>query len=232
MEGTVGGYWGLYDAQGHEKFPLNGPVVADPHWWRGIIVAVGLSLLLFGVSRVALRQGAARQIQCALAGIALGCFGVMQWDYLWQANRNSIEWLVMGSWALTVDALFVLLLLDEQHRYARLRGILLLVLLGSLAYINLGLVFDARYRDFPSVFVVPTVALLLMKGFAPTNLARRSDGLLMAVWLVLSSLAIVLLEGISNASALWWSLLSGLVGMRLLFEHRHLVVRARQLQRA
>jgi hypothetical protein len=37
LEGTVGGYWGLYDAQGREKFPLTGPVIADPTWWRGMV---------------------------------------------------------------------------------------------------------------------------------------------------------------------------------------------------
>jgi exo-beta-1,3-glucanase (GH17 family) len=220
MEGTVGGYWGLYDAQGREKFPLVGPVIPDTSWWRGVVAGMVVGLMLFGITRVTVRQHTpVQQLQHALAGLCLGCIGVMQWDYLQQSIRNLGEWLTMGSWTLIVDAIFLLLLLDIQHRYCRLRAALLLILLGSVAYINLGLVFDARYRDFPSGFLLMPVALLLVKGYAPTTLAQRSEALLLAVWLIMSSLTIGVLEGISNGTALLWCVLGGLTGLRLLFDH-------------
>ena len=228
LEGTVGGYWGLYDAQSREKFPLTGPVVADHHWWRGIVAGLGVAALLFGIARFRLKFNTGAQLQCAVAGLALGSIGVMQWDYLWQANRNLTEWLVMGSWTLLVDALFLLLLLDVQQRYTRWRGALLMLMLVSLAYINLGLTFNARYRDFPSVFLMLPTALLLVRGFAPTNLARRSDGVLMGVWLVIAAVAIAILEGGSNESALLWCGLCGLLGLRLLFDHRRFAAATRQ----
>lgn len=220
LEGTVGGYWGLYDAQGREKFPLTGPVIADPTWWRGIVAGIGMALLLLGVARfTAQSRKPVEYLQAALAGISLGCIGVMQWDYLWQSNRNWSEWLAMGSWTLLVHAVFLLLLVDVQHRYARLRTAVLLMLLGTLGYINLGLVFDARYRDFPSEFLFMPAALLLVKGFAPTNLAQRSEGLLLCTWLLVSSLTIAMVEGIHNGDALVWCALCLLIGVRLLFDY-------------
>ncbi len=220
LEGTVGGYWGLYDAQGREKFPLTGPVIPDQHWWYGIVAGIGAALLLIGGARFHSQQRTlAQQFQYALAGISLGCIGVMQWHYLWQSNRNWIEWLAMGSWTLVLHAIFLLWLMDDQQRYARVRTNLLLVLLVSLAYINLGLVFNARYRDFPSEFLLMPVALLLVKGSAPADIAQRSEGLLFCVWLVVSSLSIAIVEGSSNGSALLWCALCGLIGSRLLFDH-------------
>jgi len=32
IEGSVGGYWGLFDANRNLKFPLEGPVMSVPHW--------------------------------------------------------------------------------------------------------------------------------------------------------------------------------------------------------
>jgi exo-beta-1,3-glucanase (GH17 family) len=34
LEGAMGGYWGLFAADGTQRVSLNGPVVADPVWWR------------------------------------------------------------------------------------------------------------------------------------------------------------------------------------------------------
>ncbi|EIL95602.1 glycosyl hydrolase family 17 protein, partial [Rhodanobacter sp. 115] len=35
QEGTVGGYWGIFDAQAKPKFPMRGPVTEVPRWWLG-----------------------------------------------------------------------------------------------------------------------------------------------------------------------------------------------------
>jgi exo-beta-1,3-glucanase (GH17 family)/cellulose synthase/poly-beta-1,6-N-acetylglucosamine synthase-like glycosyltransferase len=47
MEGSVGQYWGLFDASRQPKFQWNGPIVQDDHWKLSIIaVAVGFLLSL------------------------------------------------------------------------------------------------------------------------------------------------------------------------------------------
>ncbi|MGA7440281.1 MAG: glycosyl hydrolase family 17 protein, partial [Luteibacter sp.] len=46
LEGTVGGYWGIFDVDAQPKFPMMGPVVEEPRWtWA--LAAGGVSALLF-----------------------------------------------------------------------------------------------------------------------------------------------------------------------------------------
>ncbi len=56
LEGTVGGFWGVLDADGREKFPLRGAVAEDPEWRRGLL-ASGAGR---GALRVRRRRGAGR----------------------------------------------------------------------------------------------------------------------------------------------------------------------------
>ena len=220
LEGTVGGYWGLYDAQGREKFPLIGTVTADAQWWRGPISGAIVGLMLLLLTRSVAASHALSRIDIALAGISLGCIGVMQWDYLWRSNQNWFEWLVMGSWTLLCYALCLLNLLGWPSRRPKIWNGLLTALLISLAYINLGLVFDARYRDFPSVFLLSPAVLLVLKGTQGAVIVRSGEGLLLSIWLLASSLAIASIEHLNNGSALGWCALTALLGLRLLFDSR------------
>jgi exo-beta-1,3-glucanase (GH17 family) len=220
LEGTVGGYWGLYDAQGREKFPLLGSVIADAQWWRGPLAGGLVALMLLVLTRrIAMANNTVLLTQMALAGIGLGCVGVMQWDYLWRSNQDWLEWLIMGSWTLLCYAVGLLSLFEWQSRWPRIWNGLLTALLLSLAYINLGLVFDARYRDFPSVFLLLPAVLLVLKGAQGAAIVRSGEGLLLSIWLLASSLAIASIEHINNGSALCWCALTALLGLRLLFDY-------------
>lgn len=44
-EGRVGAYWGVFDAHRQAKFPLAGPVQADPDWWLRALLASALAFL-------------------------------------------------------------------------------------------------------------------------------------------------------------------------------------------
>lgn len=217
LEGSVGGYWGLYDAQGEEKFPLTGPVIADSHWWRGPLLGVVTAGVLMLLAQFSQLRSTSR-LQVALAGLSLGCIGVMQWDYLWQSNRNWREWLAMVAWAVLSHGVFLLSLFDQERSRPRLHKRLLLALLLCLAYINLGLLFDARYRDFPSIFLLLPATLLLVQRTAQPPIVSSGGGLLLCLWLVIASVAIAIVEGISNGSALLWCALCGLLGLRLIFD--------------
>jgi glucan 1,3-beta-glucosidase len=92
-EGTVGGYWGLFDAGGRPKYPLQGPVVEDPHWRAGWYAAIAgmLAFLAGGIAaRTAIGVGAG--ILLAVAGIAAGAVAYAQWRYHLPANRSVSEW--------------------------------------------------------------------------------------------------------------------------------------------
>jgi exo-beta-1,3-glucanase (GH17 family) len=209
LEGTVGGYWGLYDAQGREKFPLVGAVIADPQWWRGPLCGVIFALLLWLLTRLNTFAALPRW-EALLTGFSLGAVLVMQWDYAWRSNRNWQEWCALTTWALLGHAVFVSALARQSDHLQRSAARLLFVWLFGAAYLNLGLVFEARYRDFPSMFLLlPTVLLLLKRRQAS---ALRAEVTLLSAWLLLSSCIIAINEGISNGSALWWCGVVGLLG--------------------
>jgi exo-beta-1,3-glucanase (GH17 family) len=46
QEGTVGGNWGLVDANRRLKFPLSGPVSEKPYWFEAFLASSALALLL------------------------------------------------------------------------------------------------------------------------------------------------------------------------------------------
>lgn len=219
LEGTVGGYWGLYDADGREKFPLVGPVVADTTWWRGPLVGVVSACTLLLWSHFSLRSNSLQTTaQVGLTGFSFGALGVMQWDYLWRSNRTWQEWVAMGSWTLLTYSVVLLILFKRQHQWPRIWQGVLLALLLSVAYINLGLVFDARYRDFPSMFLLMPVAMLLT-SIDSSRIAASSEGLLLCIWLITSAIVIAIVEGLNNGSALLWCALCGLLGLRLAMDH-------------
>lgn len=234
LEGTVGGYWGLYDAQGNEKFPLIGAVIEDTTWWRGLVSGfVGACLLLVGKRRGWLSLNLS---QTLLAGFSWGALTMLQRDYLLRSNRDWLEWCAMSAFALLGHALFLSLCLvpeisSKLVRIIRLRSqsdaltgvgslrlanIMLFPFLLCVGYINLGLVFNARYRDFPSLFLLlPAVMLWLQAG----NFRVGAEAVLLCVWLIVSALISMGIEGPHNGDAWVWCALCVLLGGRVLQHH-------------
>lgn len=236
LEGTVGGYWGLYDANGHEKFPLTGPVVADAQAWRGYVAgAVGaVVMLLVGWG---LRVRAPLPLATLLlGGFALGALLLMQWQYAMLAVRTPAEGIALGIWALVANAAGVLALLLMLSTHAagmawlqRGQRWLHMALLIGTTYINMGLVFNARYRDFPMEFLaLPAVTLLCLRWLQRESAAKPTgiEAAFCASWLVLSSVLIVILEHLTNSDALGWTALT------LLLALASLPIETQQQQRA
>jgi exo-beta-1,3-glucanase (GH17 family) len=105
QEGTVGGYWGLFDSQGRQKFPLQLPVTARDDWRLGPIAALlsaTFSLLFFWKLWPLFRNERFTWQALAFLGIAghaAGSVLVMQWRYLLAANRSTIEWVGTLLWS-------------------------------------------------------------------------------------------------------------------------------------
>lgn len=51
LEGSVGPYWGLFDASRNQKFELQGPVILEPMWIEEMVasVIIGMILIFFGL---------------------------------------------------------------------------------------------------------------------------------------------------------------------------------------
>ncbi len=225
LEGTVGGYWGLYDADGHEKFPLTGPVIEDVKWWRGLLgggVVAALLTLFVWIKQV---RTVPLLATYALAGFCLGAVIPIQWHYWMISNRDWQEWLCAVTWGATSDAVFICALIPVSTEGIVIKRLVFAaesILLFGVAYINLGLVFDARYRDFPSMFLLlPTITLLIAK----INFSARDNllislssiyKLMFACWMLISIIAIVYIEHFSNFNAIWWCICCALLAWAVL----------------
>ena len=247
LEGTVGGYWGLYDDDLRDKFPLSGPVIEEARWWVGLVAgfAGGAGFALLGTlfaspagkqrTRLVSRASAVR----ALAGFFIGAITAAGVRHFVFANRDAFEWAL--TIFMTTMAVVTATLITEQvarwidrdsnddrpwcasmadafaGRGARggLAGALQGFWLIAATIVNLLLVFDARYRDFPSLLFAPVIV-----AYAALALARRmtsppaSAGMpleieekILSLGLVAGAAAIVAMELPINTSADLWALL-------------------------
>jgi len=104
LEGAMGGYWGLFAADGTQRVRLNGPMVADPVWWYlplGALIG-GAAGLLWGLGGGMWRgpksastrkpHGRAATAALILAGAGLVPLGILQGQMLLQWSRSPLDW--------------------------------------------------------------------------------------------------------------------------------------------
>jgi glucan 1,3-beta-glucosidase len=231
LEGTVGGYWGLFTATGRApKFVLGETVSDHPYWaWQGLAGAV-LVGFVFAAAWIA-AGGAAGKIPLALwlavALIALVGGILFGWAIenamieslgLGGAMRGAALGLLAGAVPLAGSALLVRG--DRLPGFARLIGARderpadpllraagwLLILLTLVAIESaLGLVFDPRYRDFPFVALTAAgVPFLVCRLLVPKGEGSRGVAETAAAWtLGLSAIFVMFNEGRANWQALW-----------------------------
>lgn len=226
-EGTVGGYWGLYDSQRREKFPWLGPVAEAPQ--GRAVVAIALAGTAIGFSAGWFGGGALRvRRSLAFAGAAalLVAIGARQWLYLEAGNVAPLDWaatLVVTAAGWLAFGLAILALGSARATRDLLPRWLVLLLLLCSAYVCLGLVFAGRHRDFPVWLFLPAAlgialaAILDTQGRASSLLSRRAtDEIVLAAWLVMAGLLIPLLERFQNGRSIGWGLTSALLGLGVL----------------
>jgi len=236
QEGTVGGYWGIFDVQARPKFAMQGPVTEEPRWWAGWLAGAA-GTVLFALIGAWRRRWHGRRGwgALALAGAASGCALAWQYRQMLYACRDGWEWAV--SFAACALALLTALPLARWIA-ARLAGVvapaapprwLRLGWLFGLAFYGLLLVVDGRYRDFPlGLFLLPCVGYALF-GWLGDRRAPAMPWLeerFLASWLPLLAAAVLVQEaGLSAVAWLW-------LGMNLLLAVPVLVdwQRARRLQ--
>jgi hypothetical protein len=218
-EGAVGGYWGLFDADRHDKQILAGPVSNVPDWQHWLIVSGGILLLTLIVAGVPATREAALLIP--VFGAIGGACIALWWHQAAFANRDSWEWL----WTIALTILNAAILLRAALAFAPLAskrgrvflrlevnaGRLLIVTAFVAAVLMLQLVFDPRYRLFPSyVLLLPALVFLRL----PTQAPKRELALLLLVIAV--GIPFQLWEETwRNAQALGWAATSALLVLAL-----------------
>ncbi len=211
-EGAVGGFWGLYDADRQDKGVLAGPVSNLPHWplW------LALSLGLFAASLALAGRPASTRAALLLPPVAaLGAACIGLWAELALiTSRYLAEWL----WAAALIGLNLLVLAHASlslsshsgwraRAYAWLQaraGWWLLASGFAGAVLMLALVFDARYRSFPSAALLLPALFYLCRPVA----APRREIALLAVFVGAGIVPQLYEETLGNLQAIGWAAVS------------------------
>jgi exo-beta-1,3-glucanase (GH17 family) len=231
LEGTVGGYWGLFDAfQRAVKYPPGVAISNFPAWKLQMACGMILSALTFLAAVLTLRRRPwtprfVAWITVAISATTAGClFGVAA-DKMFYESYGIGGWLKWG--ALLAAAIGSPLLCANAvmagrplptfleligPREFRSRGVLT-VLLGLVLAITtlvaaetaLGFIFDPRYRDFPyaslTMAVVPFLSLMVLNR--PPMGVRPIAESAFAGLLAIAAVFVGINEGRDNWQSLW-----------------------------
>jgi glucan 1,3-beta-glucosidase len=245
LEGTVGGYWGIYDDARRElKFRFGQPVSNEPHWHLVAALGIGAAFLALLAFRLGRGNGRSRavewQSEIAATLIALGSGLVFGWGALILTMDSvvigdRVRSLLMFVLALVVPmaasyalargqglAGFGELLDPSRWRRSDLVGVILATLLIATVvaaiHVALGLVFDPRYKDFPLASLTgPAVALFIL-AFANSRTLPNPGQAEIAAAAVLAGSAFFIIanEGSANWQAVWFALLLVLLALTAL----------------
>lgn len=227
-EGTVGGYWGLFEA-GKEtpKYMPGQPVSDHPHWKEQAGLGLAFAALLFGVAFATARKnntgGAARWLPVAAIAFAGGSLVGLMTEKLILESLTALDWtfsslrvVAMVTIAIAgVIAIMADLPAPDLIRLARLReapspravlvlDALLAIFLFFALQAALAMAFDPRYRDFPAatltIGAVPLLLMVFRRGTFELTAATRW----LAAGLAATALFIGFREGYENWQALWF----------------------------
>jgi exo-beta-1,3-glucanase (GH17 family) len=231
LEGTVGGYWGLYDADARAlKYPAGVPISNYPAWKLQLGLGLGLSFVVFATAILTLRRkpwsprfsawltvAVSATVAGSLLGIAVdkllyesyGTGRWIQWGALLAAGVLSPILCAHATMSGRALPTFLELLGPQRYRDRSLGNVLLGLTLAVAAVLAaqtaLGFVFDPRYRDFP--FAALSMAVVPFAGLMTVN--RRPEGArpiaeaTFAGVLVASTVYIGFNEGPDNWQSLW-----------------------------
>jgi glucan 1,3-beta-glucosidase len=192
LEGTVGGSWGVLDADARPKFPLQGAIPPARDAAEGLLaMALGAVALLALASLVRPRPRLRGAVFLLFAGSTIGAILPLQVHAVRIACRDGLECSV-GAVFSTLCAVAAILctvaiarrldgraaiapapvvdiarwLRTDAARWSaseRLLGALRFAVLFGAAFVALGLAFDPRYRGFPvAAFAAPAAGYALL----------------------------------------------------------------------
>jgi exo-beta-1,3-glucanase (GH17 family) len=231
LEGTVGGYWGLFDSvQRALKYPPGIAISNYPYWKQQMAGGMLLAILTFAVAWLALRRkpwkpgfaawiavGISATSAGALLGVAAdkmyyesyGVGGLLFWGLLLAAGIASP---LFGAHALMSGRslpTFLELIGPADYRGRSWSAVMLGLVLAVTTVIGadtaVGLAFDPRYKDFPyaalTMAVVPLAALSLLNR--PKVGLRPIAETTFAALLVMTAIFTGFNEGSDNWQSLW-----------------------------
>ncbi|MCL1860372.1 MAG: beta-1,6-glucan synthase [Proteobacteria bacterium] len=239
LEGTVGGYWGMLDANTLQtKFPLSGPVseresIIAPLIGTGAGALLALLLALTGGFRTRMRLAA-----LTLTGATTGLIAVLHAEHARLAYASLTDWVALGTVALAALAACAVLtrwpgkpLRPADIAWQRIRNAglhfeasdLLSALRGFLlfaaAIAALLLLITSRYRDFPSLLYLTPATIFGVIGWLRGNTFSRPERICAAL-IAVCAIGRWLFEP-ANPQAIGWLLTCLALALPVLIRHRH-----------
>jgi glucan 1,3-beta-glucosidase len=231
LEGTVGGYWGLFDAfQRVVKYPPGTAASNFPSWKLQMAGGMILCAVTFIVAIATFRRrpwkpGFLAWLTVAISATTAGCLLGIAADKMFYESYGIGGWLKWG--ALLVAAIlspvlcanavmagrplptFLELLGPRDFRNRSALTVLLALVLAVTTVIAaetaLGFTFDPRYRDFPyaalTMAVVPFLSLMVLNR--PQTGVRPIAEAVFAGLLAACTVFIAINEGRDNWQSLW-----------------------------
>ncbi|MFR0672311.1 hypothetical protein ACLUUI_02685 [Enterobacterales bacterium AW_CKDN230030176-1A_HGKHYDSX7] len=214
-EGAVGGYWGLYDADRQDKGILEGPVSDLPHWQAWWWCGAGVLAFTLGLAGRPRDRRTALWLPslAAVAALSLGLWG--------KQSLSDARFASEGLWAALLIGLNLVVLTHaalalgqrqgwrgRTYAWLQARAHWLLLAAGFAAAVSsLALVFDPRYRSFPSAaLLLPALVYLVL----PVR-ALRPERVVLGGIVGLGIVPQLYQEGLANGQALGWAGVSTLM---------------------
>jgi exo-beta-1,3-glucanase (GH17 family) len=232
-EGTVGGYWGLYDAYSRTPKFLTGSSVSNHPWWfgagiGGLLVASAIFAGAFAVrdKRISIEPALRHWVGVAAVATTAGITGGLTIESVLIGTHDASTWfhaVMMVVLALAAPICATASLMRNGHiatfpsvlnRSRTRRGVIesscgvVLLLVSVLAIqIALALVFDPRYRDLPAAPLTCAVIPFVVRAlFGNASDVTPNAEMASAAVLALSAITIIVNESFANWQAVWLSL--------------------------
>jgi glucan 1,3-beta-glucosidase len=231
LEGTVGGYWGLFDAIHRAlKYPPGEAISNYPRWKLQMISGMILSVLVFGAAWLTLRRRPwtprfASWVGVAISATTSGALLGLAADKMLYESYGFGGWFGWGallaagivSPLLCANALmagrglptFLELLGPRDDRTNSVLSVILGIALIATTLMGadtaLGFVFDPRYKDFPfaalTMAVVPFAILTTLNR--PQEGMRPIAEVVFAGLLTAAAIYMLFNEGADNWQSMW-----------------------------
>ena len=216
LEGTVGGYWGLYGSDLKQKFDFEGPMAERDDGLVPVYWVLGGLLFWLALAVHARERRTSALLGMASLGALAGAMAYLQLGYLEQAARNPLEWAglaaaIAAGW-LTLLCVPRLVAGSDGQRTEKWLHFGILVLLLGIAVASWYLIVDWRYRDFPLViYALPAIQLGLgCRLLAVATHGRARFYYVLAALAVITALVSVAIEP-DNLHIWLWAVLTALL---------------------
>ena len=230
IEGTVGGYWGLFGSLHRAlKYPSGLPISNFPLWKLQMSCGMALAILVFGAAWHTLRRKPrqARLVSWFAVGLSATTAGILfgvAAQKMFYESYGAGGWLLWGTFLLAATASPVLgasalmsgrappsfleLLGPERvripSRLAVLHGLDLIAIAVIGTETALGLMFDPRNKDFPfaalTMAAVPFAIIALLRP--KKGIRPVAESIFAAVFLI-AAIYVGFNEGPANWQSLW-----------------------------